>query len=193
VLSVALLANENAREFPVKSPAVHVRVSNTVTWDYPAEWGVQRIGEDLEKRLGAEDEKDREWAAEVPASRKAECLAIPPTTPFSDQPADCVRLFFARDKRAVPSGWESQIAAAPVCKNGASSCEPWERDWSNGELKPGSVVSEKGVVIRPNGRVATWEKTPQPHRGQLPRRWGCLLWAHHSFGRLRDFDVAPRS
>jgi len=157
VFSAGLLQNKNVSWFPAESPMVHVKISDTVTWDYPAEWGVQRIRDDLQKRLAAEDEKDREWAAHVPASLKADCRAIPRATPFVDQPADCVRLLFVEhgDTLAVPSGWESQIVTVPVCKNGVSSCEPWERDWGKGGLKPGSVVTEQGTIIQPNG-VSAW-------------------------------------
>lgn len=155
VFSEALQENENVSWFHHVSPPVHVKISNTETWDYPAEWGVQRIRDDLKKRLAAEDEKEREWADQVPASRKAECNAIAPTTPFVDQPANCVRLFYAKFKRIVPSGWESQIATAPACKNGASICEPWERDWGKDGPKPGSVVTEQGTIIPPKS-VSAW-------------------------------------
>jgi len=89
VFSIALLEHKNTNSFPAASLVVHVRISDTETWDYPAEWGVQRIRDDLEKRLAALDEKEHEWAALLPASRKAECGAIPPSTPFANQPGDC--------------------------------------------------------------------------------------------------------
>jgi hypothetical protein len=38
---------------------------------------------------------------------------------------------------------------APACKNGAASCEPWERDWHEGDIKPGSVVTEQGQMFKP--------------------------------------------
>ncbi len=156
VFFAGLLENKDARRFPAGSPVVHVKISNTVTWDYPAEWGVQRIRDDLQKRLTAEDEKDREWAAQVPASRRDECSAIPPTTPFQDQPNDCNKLFFAKDRRAVPMGWEAQVATAPDCNNGASSCAAWERDWiKTAGLKPGTIVTEQGTVTPPN-EVSAW-------------------------------------
>ena len=141
VFSVGLLQNKNASWFPADSQAVHVKISDTITWDYPAEWGVQRIRDDLQKRLAAEDAKDREWATHLPASVKEKCSAIPLKTPFADQPADGVRLFFSKDSRAVPSGWESQIETAPGCKNGASSCEPWERDWGKGSMSGWRVIA----------------------------------------------------
>lgn len=150
------LSNENVTWLPSKE-MVNIKISDTVTWDYPAEWGVEKIRDDLKKRLVAKDEEEREWAAHVPASLKAQCGAIPPTTPFADQPADCVRLFFSNYKSVVPTGWESQIAqTAPHCKNGAPSCKPWERDWNKGDLKPGSVVSEEGIIEQPRS-VSAWE------------------------------------
>ena len=38
---------------------------------------------------------------------------------------------------------------APPCKNGAGNCEPWERDWGNRHLEPGSVITTEGKVIPP--------------------------------------------
>jgi hypothetical protein len=38
---------------------------------------------------------------------------------------------------------------APPCKNGAATCMPWERDWSNTTLPPGSVVTGQGVIYGP--------------------------------------------
>jgi hypothetical protein len=82
---------------------IHVKISNTDTWDYPADWGVARITADVERRLADLDRQDQEWAASVSESRKAQCRAIPSTTPFADQPEDCVKLFFSsRFSRAVP-------------------------------------------------------------------------------------------
>jgi hypothetical protein len=40
--------------------------------------------------------------------------------------------------------------SAPPCKNGAATCEPWQRDWSKTNLKPGSVVTKKGTVVPPH-------------------------------------------
>jgi hypothetical protein len=114
VFSVTLLDNPNASWFSVGSLTVHVKFSNSVTWDFPAEWGVQRITDDLEKRVAEEEKKDRDWAAQLPASVKEKCSAIRSTIPFADQPADCVRLFFINDSLAVPTGWETQIETARV-------------------------------------------------------------------------------
>jgi hypothetical protein len=38
---------------------------------------------------------------------------------------------------------------APPCKNGAATCMPWERDWSNTTLPAGSVVTGQGVIYAP--------------------------------------------
>jgi F0F1-type ATP synthase membrane subunit b/b' len=40
--------------------------------------------------------------------------------------------------------------AAPPCKDGAATCMPWERDWSNTPLPPGSVVTGQGVIYAPS-------------------------------------------
>jgi hypothetical protein len=97
-----------------RSAIIHVKISNTETWDYPSDWGVARIAADMKKRLADLDRQDREWVASVPDSRKAQCRAIPPTTPFADQPHDCVKIFFSADDRAVPSGWEAEVRDAPT-------------------------------------------------------------------------------
>jgi hypothetical protein len=44
-------------------PMVHVKFSNTETWDYPAEWGVERIEAALKKRVQELDQKERAWLA----------------------------------------------------------------------------------------------------------------------------------
>jgi len=85
---------------PFASQMVRVKFSNTETWDYPAEWGVERIEANLKRRVQELDRKEQAWLATVSESRKAECRAIPSTTPFTDQPADCVRMFFADTERA---------------------------------------------------------------------------------------------
>jgi hypothetical protein len=118
VFSVGLLQNENASWFPADSPLVHVKISDTITWDYPAEWGVQQIRDDLQERLAAEDEKDREWAAHVPASLKDECSAIPPTTPFVDQPADCVQVVFCQ-------GWPGSAIRLGVSDCNSTRLQKW--------------------------------------------------------------------
>ncbi|MDR3718878.1 MAG: DUF5706 domain-containing protein [Bryobacteraceae bacterium] len=43
---------------------------------------------------------------------------------------------------------------APPCKSGAASCEPWERDWSKFNLKPGSVVTTQGTIEPPQSGSA---------------------------------------
>jgi hypothetical protein len=35
----------------------------------------------------------------------------------------------------------------PPCRNGAPSCNPWERDWSNTPLPPGAIVTDQGIVL----------------------------------------------
>ena len=41
------------------------------------------------------------------------------------------------------------VIAAPPCKDGSLSCQPWERDWSHTNLQPGATVTKEGVVIAP--------------------------------------------
>jgi hypothetical protein len=35
----------------------------------------------------------------------------------------------------------------PPCTNGAPACKPWERDWSNTPLPPGSIVTDQGIIL----------------------------------------------
>jgi hypothetical protein len=51
---------------------------------------------------------------------------------------------------AVQAGQLSSEPArtAPPCKDGAATCKPWERDWSNSWPKVGDVVTPDGKVIR---------------------------------------------
>ena len=46
--------------------------------------------------------------------------------------------------------------AAPPCKSGASSCNPWERDWSNTRLPPGAIVTDEGAILPPPSRPSPW-------------------------------------
>jgi hypothetical protein len=121
VLWCAGITFEKAHSMNVASPfaapqMVHVKFSNTETWDYPAEWGVERIGAALKKRVQELDQKEQAWLATVSESRKAECRAIPSPTPSADQPADCVRMGWDATVNffVVPSGWETQVRDAPT-------------------------------------------------------------------------------
>jgi len=98
------------------SPVIHVKVSNTETWDYPPDWGVARIRDDLRRRMAEEDDHDRKWAAAVPSERKAVCDALSKSnTPFDKQPEDCNKLFWmGMGERAVPNDWESQFQNLPI-------------------------------------------------------------------------------
>jgi hypothetical protein len=53
---------------------------------------------------------------------------------------------------------------APPCKNGAASCEPWERDWRQGDsLEHGSVVTKQGIIVRPDPGRTTPASPLTPH------------------------------
>ncbi len=41
------------------------------------------------------------------------------------------------------------IEKAPPCKDGSPTCNPWERDWRETALKPGSTVTNEGAIIQP--------------------------------------------
>jgi hypothetical protein len=115
VISMSIAATSmHAAWLWAPSKTIHVKISDTETWDYPVEWGEARITDDLTKRLADLDRQDRDWASNVSAARKAECDAIPSKTPFTEQPKDCVRLFFYDDwQRAVPNDWRIQLQDKP--------------------------------------------------------------------------------
>jgi hypothetical protein len=113
VWSVAVAAYIAFTPAPLPT-TVHVRFSDKETWDYPSEWGEIRIRQEIERRVAALNVNRLEEVAKMTDTRKAECRAIPKTVPFAEQPADCVRLFFSRDRLAVPKGWEYQIPKAPL-------------------------------------------------------------------------------
>jgi hypothetical protein len=53
--------------------------------------------------------------------------------------------------RKVPQS-SMQTSTAPPCKNGASACQPWERNWSNLDLQPGTIVTVKGDISPPHSK-----------------------------------------
>jgi hypothetical protein len=110
--AVIVILNWNKVEIAAASETVHIKFSDTETWDYPVAWGVERIEADLKRRIDALNKAEEEWFAGVPEARKAECHAIPPKTLFSDMPEDCVRMVFAGDKLVVPSGWQAEVRNA---------------------------------------------------------------------------------
>ena len=87
---------------------------------------------------------------------------------------------------------ESQTATvAPGCKNGASICEPWQRDWATVpslKLKPDTVVTEQGTIMQPNG-VSTWEAIIRAAPGAIALPLAVLVvgaslfWAFAGFRR----------
>jgi len=42
------------------------------------------------------------------------------------------------------------LLQSPPCKNGAATCEPWDREWGKAQLQPGSVVTKGGTIIPPS-------------------------------------------
>jgi hypothetical protein len=51
---------------------IHVKISDTETWDCPASWGAERINSDLKRRLAVEDEEARRRIENMSATRRAE-------------------------------------------------------------------------------------------------------------------------
>ena len=42
------------------------------------------------------------------------------------------------------------VSTAPPCKDGSQTCNPWERDWDNTKLPPGTAVTKGGDVVQPS-------------------------------------------
>jgi len=104
VLAIAV-GSETARR-----TTVHVKFSNTETWDYPVEWGEERIRADLEARIAVKAAEERKWVADFPEDRKAACRDWPTRSPLTEQPEDCAKFFVATNSElAVPTGWEEQL------------------------------------------------------------------------------------
>ena len=80
--AVIVALNWEEMEIATTSRTVHIKFSDTETWDYPVVWGVERIEVDLERRIDALNKNEEEWLAGVPDARKAECNAIPSNTPL---------------------------------------------------------------------------------------------------------------
>ena len=96
---------------------IHVKISNTETWDYPSEWEVGRITDDLMRRLSDLDKRDNQWAEDLSSERKAQCDTLAKSnTPLDQEPDDCLRLFWISlgGKRAVPTDWQNQLQDRPI-------------------------------------------------------------------------------
>jgi hypothetical protein len=95
--------------FPSRT-MVLVRISNGEQWVYPAEWGVRRITEDLEKRTAALDQEERD-------SRTAECRSIDlrraANPPHLKEDCESLLWFMATHQHNWDHDWESQIEALP--------------------------------------------------------------------------------
>jgi hypothetical protein len=77
--------------------------------------------------------KDNEYLVVFDEAHKSEILiAVPNLTPPHGQTT------------------VSPETLAPPCKNGAATCDPWERVWGKAGLKPGSIVTKQGTVVQPH-------------------------------------------
>lgn len=80
--------------------------------------------------------------------------------------------------------------AAPGCKDSASVCKPWQRDWSTfGDLKAGAVVIDQGTVTQPDGvsvREAVFGATPWAVAPPIAAlvMGASLVWAFAGFRRV---------
>lgn len=85
-----------------------VKFSDHETWEYSVDWGVEKIRADLQVRVGERERSEKQWAATLSETRKAECDLVPDTTRFDAMPHDCMKLKLTRlSVLAVPTGWEN--------------------------------------------------------------------------------------
>lgn len=90
------------------SRTVHVGFG-TAIWDYPADWGVERITVSIQKRLSDLERKERDWAATLPEQKVRECNTIAATKSWTEMTGECGRFVSASHKLYVLSGWEEQL------------------------------------------------------------------------------------
>jgi hypothetical protein len=111
IATLFLMSSDLLAVFP-SHHIVYVKMSNTQTLQYPNELGVDGITKDLKKRIDAANVEDKRWAADMAAPRKAQCAALPPSTPLDKLPDDCLKLLMATTSDiAVPVGWETQVTS----------------------------------------------------------------------------------
>ena len=59
---------------------------------------------------------------------------------------------FVLDVMPPTDGGPLTVSLAPPCKNGAQTCEPWERDWGTGAPPKGAVVTKHGTIFQSPSR-----------------------------------------
>jgi hypothetical protein len=96
VVWCAVVVVHNWNEMAASSETVHIKFSDTETWDYPVKWGVERIQADLNKRIDAQNKAEQDlrkcdrpdapvprWQCDplvVPDGRQAEVKAVSQAT-----------------------------------------------------------------------------------------------------------------
>jgi len=133
---------------------VHVKFSNTETWDYPPDWGEDRIGADLEKRIETKNREVRDWLATVPEDQRAACSAKP-SDRFANAQADiekalkagipdseCEKIFWATaGTLVVPIDWKDQLRNVPLSLRQAT---PLLAEWAFG---PPLLLLGLGIAV----------------------------------------------
>jgi hypothetical protein len=106
---------------------VHVKFSNTETWDYLKDWGTARIEADVQARIDRKNKEVSNWLATIPQDQKALCgyeqsdktaalLTLSERALKASIPTDeCDKIFWATAGTfAVPSDWKSQLYDDPL-------------------------------------------------------------------------------
>jgi len=103
----------------------------------------------------------------TPALARADCATPPPECSSASNATDCANILSKLGRNPFDAfgyvGCEpvygNAAVHAPPCKNGAATCQPWEREW-RGRPPVGSIVTDKGIVLppQPNPGLAFLDK-----------------------------------
>jgi hypothetical protein len=116
---------------------VHVKFSNTETWDYPKELGLERIRDAIKAQIDRKNQERLARIASLPEDKKA-CVAgnsrFDSTLAAVNQALqnnilkdECQKIFWdTAGEYAVPTDWEYQLANDPISFGRAMrSLAPW--------------------------------------------------------------------
>ena len=89
-VSAGFLATSSTIIWPTyRNSVVHVKFSNTETWDFCCDLGEASITKALKLRLDNYYSKEREWANTLSQEKISECSKLPESMKFENMPPDC--------------------------------------------------------------------------------------------------------
>jgi hypothetical protein len=106
---------------------VHVKFSDTETWDYPKGLGLEVIRDAVKARIDQKNAQKQAWVASLPEDKKAACAANPKNK-FDEiisemdkalknniPENECQEIFWATaGEYAAPNDWENQLYNVPL-------------------------------------------------------------------------------